>query len=51
MAEITAEYEGILEKFIGDAVIVFFGDPRSSGVEKDATRCVRMANEMKNAVF
>ncbi len=49
MAEIAAKYEGTLDKFIGDAVMVFFGDPKSSGVEEDAKRCVRMANEMQKA--
>jgi len=46
MAEITAKYEGTLDKFIGDAIMVFFGDPKSSGVEADARQCVRMAREM-----
>ncbi len=49
MAEITAKYEGTLDKFIGDAIMIFFGDPKSSGVEEDAKRCVRMAKEMQIA--
>jgi adenylate cyclase len=46
MAEICLRHEGTLDKFIGDAVMVFFGDPRTLGVEEDAVRCVRMAREM-----
>jgi adenylate cyclase len=49
MAEIAAKYEGTLDKFIGDAIMIFFGDPKSSGVEEDARRCVRMATEMQTA--
>jgi class 3 adenylate cyclase len=46
MAQITSRHGGTLDKFIGDAVMVFFGDPRSEGTAADAGRCVRMAIEM-----
>ncbi len=46
MAEITMKYGGTLDKFIGDAVMVFFGDPRTRGLEEDAVACIEMACEM-----
>jgi class 3 adenylate cyclase len=35
---------------MGDAVLVFFGDPETQGVQEDALACVRMAVEMKEAI-
>ncbi len=46
MARIAQRHGGTLDKFIGDAVMVFFGDPSTEGVAEDARRCVRMAVEM-----
>ena len=50
MAQVVSKYGGTLDKFIGDAVLVFFGDPESSGVAEDAAACVWMALEMKEAI-
>lgn len=46
MAQITLKYGGTLDSFIGDAVMVFFGDPESEGIEADALKCVNMCQEM-----
>jgi class 3 adenylate cyclase len=46
MAQIAGRHGGTLDKFIGDAVMVFFGDPASDGGSADACRCVQMALEM-----
>jgi adenylate cyclase len=47
MSKIVHEYGGTLDKFIGDAMLVFFGDPDTHGVKEDATRCVKMALAMQ----
>jgi class 3 adenylate cyclase/tetratricopeptide (TPR) repeat protein len=45
LAEEVARYEGLLEKFMGDAVLAVFGVPRAH--EDDAERAVRAAIEMQ----
>jgi len=47
MSKIALEYGGTLDKFIGDAMVIFFGDPESFGVKEDALRCVKMALAMQ----
>ena len=46
MCEIALKYGGTIDKFIGDALLVFFGDPNSNGNKEDAIACVSMAIEM-----
>ena len=47
MAKIAAEYGATIDKYIGDAILAFFGDPDSRGVKEDANACVRMAIAMQ----
>jgi len=47
MSQIALKYGGTIDKFIGDAVMVFFGDPKSKGTKRDALACVAMAIEMR----
>ncbi len=47
MSLIAAEYGATLDKFIGDAIVIFFGDPYTLGVREDAVQCVRMAIAMQ----
>ena len=47
MSKIAHEYGGTLDKFIGDAMVIFFGDPDSRGVKEDAQQCVKMALAMQ----
>lgn len=47
MSEIALAHGGTIDKFIGDAILVFFGDPESHGAQEDAKACLRMAVEMQ----
>jgi class 3 adenylate cyclase len=47
MSKIATEYGGTIDKFIGDAMVIFFGDPETRGVKEDAIQCVRMAMAMQ----
>jgi class 3 adenylate cyclase len=45
---VIAEANGAtVDKFIGDAILAFFGDPETKGVVEDARACLRMAIEMQ----
>tara|TARA_B100000989_G_scaffold99740_1_gene72786 strand:- start:178 stop:1656 length:1479 start_codon:yes stop_codon:yes gene_type:complete len=46
MSKIAIRWGGTIDKFIGDAILVFFGDPESRGNKEDAMACVSMALEM-----
>lgn len=47
MSNIALKHAGTIDKFVGDAMLVFFGDPESKGVAEDAKACVRMAVDMQ----
>jgi class 3 adenylate cyclase len=47
MTKIVAHFGGTVDKFMGDAVMVLFGDSNSQGVKDDCLRCVSMAIAMK----
>ena len=47
MSEIALKHGGTIDKFIGDAILIFFGDPESKGETEDARSCLRMALEMQ----
>lgn len=50
MSGIAIKHGGTIDKFIGDAILVFFGDPESKGVSEDAKSCLRMAIDMQHAL-
>ena len=50
MSKIAINYGGTIDKFIGDAILVFFGDPESFGSKLDAKKCLQMSKEMKSKV-
>ncbi len=47
MSSIALEYGATIDKFIGDAIMLFFGDPETRGPREDAIACVRMAIAMQ----
>ena len=47
MSAIAEKFGGTIDKFIGDAIMIFFGDPHSEGEVQDAKNCVDMAIEMQ----
>jgi len=47
MSQIAADYGATLDKFIGDAIVIFLGDPHTLGVREDAVQCVNMAVAMQ----
>lgn len=50
MSKIVAHYGGTIDKFMGDGIMVLFGDSASKSVKDDATRCVAMAIAMKKRI-
>ena len=50
MTEIAINSGGTVDKYIGDAIMIFFGDPESKGIRDDALDCVTMAFKMKKAL-
>ena len=47
MTAIALKYGATIDKYIGDAMMVFFGDPESQGEREDARACVEMALMMQ----
>ncbi|RJF70225.1 adenylate/guanylate cyclase domain-containing protein [Rhodopseudomonas palustris] len=51
MAQIALKHGATIDKYVGDAVLAFFGDPESRGVKEDAIACVMMAIEMQQKLI
>jgi len=47
MSKIAHDHGATIDKYVGDAIIAFFGDPETRGVKEDATSCVNMAIAMQ----
>ena len=47
MSIISLEHGAYFDKFIGDAMMFYFGDPETKGVKEDASACVHMAIAMQ----
>jgi class 3 adenylate cyclase len=47
MSEIATEYGATIDKYVGDAIVMFFGDPETQGVKQDALNAVKMAIAMQ----
>ena len=50
MTEIALKCGATIDKYIGDAMMVFFGDPESKGEREDARACVKMALKMQEKI-
>lgn len=50
MSDIALTYGATIDKYIGDAIMIFFGDPDTQGVAEDARQCVEMALAMQRRV-
>jgi adenylate cyclase len=48
MSQIALAHGATIDKYIGDAILAFFGDPESRGVKEDAMACVNMATAMQS---
>ncbi len=47
MSRIALTYGATIDKYVGDAILAFFGDPETRGVKEDALACVKMAIAMQ----
>jgi class 3 adenylate cyclase len=47
MSSIALAHGGTIDKFVGDAVLIFFGDPETKGTTQDARACLEMAVSMQ----
>ena len=50
MSKIALQYGATIDKYVGDAILMFFGDPESRGVKEDALACVTMALAMQKRI-
>lgn len=48
MSAIALAHEATIDKYVGDAMLLFFGDPETMGVREDAKACVMMAIAMQH---
>jgi len=47
MSDIATAYGATIDKYVGDAIVIFFGDPETRGIKEDALACVKMAIAMR----
>ena len=50
MSRIALAHGATIDKYVGDAIVMFFGDPESRGVKEDALACVKMAIAMQKRI-
>jgi PAS domain S-box-containing protein len=50
MSKIALQYGATIDKYVGDAIVMFFGDPTTLGTKEDALACVQMAIAMQRRV-
>jgi PAS domain S-box-containing protein len=47
MSKIALDHGATIDKYVGDSIIAFFGDPQTRGAKEDAKACVTMAIAMQ----
>ncbi len=47
MSKIALDHGATIDKYVGDSIVAFFGDPETRGVKEDARACVNMAVAMQ----
>jgi adenylate cyclase len=47
MSQVALAYGATIDKYIGDAIMIFLGDPETRGTREDAVACVEMAIAMQ----
>jgi adenylate cyclase len=47
MSKIALEHGATIDKYVGDAILAFFGDPETRGLREDAMACVDMGLAMQ----
>ncbi len=50
MTVIADKYGGTIDKFVGDGLVIFFGDPKTQGEQHDALNAVKMALTMQHEI-
>jgi adenylate cyclase len=51
MSQIALNFGATIDKYVGDAILIFFGDPETKGVKEDAIACVKMAIDMRRRMY
>ena len=51
MSGIALAHGATIDKYVGDAIVIFFGDPETLGVKEDALACVKMAIAMRKRML
>jgi PAS domain S-box-containing protein len=51
MSKIALDFGGTIDKYIGDAIMIFYGDPETLGEKEDAIACVKMAIAMRKRLI
>src|SRR5262245_62254849 len=51
MAKIALEHGATIDKYVGDAIVAFFGDPETRGVKEDDIVCIIIAIAMRRRIL
>ena len=51
MSQVALAHGATIDKYVGDAIVIFFGDPETRGVKEDALACVEMALAMRKRML